>query len=1057
MAFSAPPMQGQGSRPPYFYPQSGMVNGDGHSYQGQGAQHQAGGPPGPGQFQQPPQMKDGPGGPGMQPPMLNQPRHQQPGHPQQPMMQPQRPPNMSRPPGVIPQMLNQPMSNLQINDGLHKPPQPMVPGMPGVHPQQPTMLPPQGPMPGNMRSDQQSPLRQFAPRMATGIAPPTTGPNVGLSGPPHPGQPRGMPPHSTNLLPPTQRFPMTTPGVTTGPGTGAHPSYHQQPGQAPINLSGPMMGNTNTQPTQPMTGYGPAPGQVRPSPTGGVGMTSPMTQQARRIDPDQIPSPIQVMKDDQDNFKDTAFTTSVRGRVPPLITTKCVIRDDGNCSPQYMRSTLYNIPNNQDVLKASGVPFAVSITPLAESLREENPLQLVDHGANGPVRCNRCKAYMNPFMQFIDGGRRFLCNICSYSSEVPQEYFSHLDHQGLRVDIYQRPELCLGSYEYVATADYCKNQKPPEPPAYIFMIEASYQSIQSGMLRILMREIPALLEKLPKMPGQNSSSVKVGFVTYNSTLHFYNVKSNLAQPQMMIVSDVNDVFVPLLDGFLVDAKESKIVIESLIEQISIMFAETRETEIVLAPVVQAGLDALKSAGISGKLLIFHTSLPISEAPGKLKNREDRKVLATEKEKTILCPQTNFYEKLAKSCVESGVAVDLFLFPNAYIDVATVGALTSFTGGQLYRYNFFKESTHGEQFKQDLIQNIERNVGLDTIMRLRTSTGLRPCEFYGNFNMNNTTDVELALVNSQTSVVIEIRHDDKLPEDSVAYLQCALLYTSVNGQRRLRIHNLALSTCSQLTDLFRCCEMDTFTNYVAKHAIKEATTSVPKTIRENIISQAASILACYRQHCAAPSSAGQLILPECMKLLPLYSNSVLKSDALIGGSEMSSDDRSWLMQTVLGMDIASTVSYFYPRLIPVHDVNLNETTLPPQIRCSEDRIKENGVYLLENSIVLFLWIGLHVNPDWLQQVFGVSTIGHVDIEMTALPELDTALSRRIRGIIAQIQEERHRYMKVSIVRQRDKLEPWFKHYLVEDKGLTAASQSYVDFLCLMHKEVRNLLN
>lgn len=36
-----------------------------------------------------------------------------------------------------------------------------------------------------------------------------------------------------------------------------------------------------------------------------------------------------------------------------------------------MRSTLYNIPNNQDVLKASGVPFAVSITPLTESLREE--------------------------------------------------------------------------------------------------------------------------------------------------------------------------------------------------------------------------------------------------------------------------------------------------------------------------------------------------------------------------------------------------------------------------------------------------------------------------------------------------------------------------------------------------------------------------------------------------------------------------------------------------------------------------------------------------------------
>ena len=47
----------------------------------------------------------------------------------------------------------------------------------------------------------------------------------------------------------------------------------------------------------------------------------------------------------------------------------------------------------------------------------QNKLYIVDNGASGPVRCNRCKAYMNPFMQFIDGGRRFVCNICSHSSE----------------------------------------------------------------------------------------------------------------------------------------------------------------------------------------------------------------------------------------------------------------------------------------------------------------------------------------------------------------------------------------------------------------------------------------------------------------------------------------------------------------------------------------------------------------------------------------------------------------------------------------------------------------
>lgn len=39
---------------------------------------------------------------------------------------------------------------------------------------------------------------------------------------------------------------------------------------------------------------------------------------------------------------------------------------------------------------------------------------------------------------------------------VPAEYFCHLDHQGMRLDVYDRPELHLGSYEFLATKDYCK-------------------------------------------------------------------------------------------------------------------------------------------------------------------------------------------------------------------------------------------------------------------------------------------------------------------------------------------------------------------------------------------------------------------------------------------------------------------------------------------------------------------------------------------------------------------------------------------------------------------------
>lgn len=62
---------------------------------------------------------------------------------------------------------------------------------------------------------------------------------------------------------------------------------------------------------------------------------------------------------------------------------------------------------------------------------------------------------------------------------------------------------------------------------------------------------------------------------------------------MLVVGDVQDMFMPLLDGFLCDVDESEIVISALTQQIPAIFQDTRETETVLLPAIQAGLEALK--------------------------------------------------------------------------------------------------------------------------------------------------------------------------------------------------------------------------------------------------------------------------------------------------------------------------------------------------------------------------------------------------------------------------------------------------------------------------------
>ena len=60
------------------------------------------------------------------------------------------------------------------------------------------------------------------------------------------------------------------------------------------------------------------------------------------------------------------------------------------------------------------------------------------------MRCSHCKAYMNPFMRWLEGGRRFQCNFCEGVSDCPGNYFSHIGGDGRRIDTDQRPELSRG-------------------------------------------------------------------------------------------------------------------------------------------------------------------------------------------------------------------------------------------------------------------------------------------------------------------------------------------------------------------------------------------------------------------------------------------------------------------------------------------------------------------------------------------------------------------------------------------------------------------------------------
>lgn len=138
--------------------------------------------------------------------------------------------------------------------------------------------------------------------------------------------------------------------------------------------------------------------------------------------------------------------------------------------------------------------------------------------------------------------------------------------------------------------------------------------------------------------------------------------------------------------------------------------------------------------------------------------------------------------------------------------------------------------------------------------------------------------------------------------------------------------------------------------------------------------------------------------------------------------------------------------------------------------------------------MYIWLGGQVNPNFVQSLFGVQT-GHIQPEKVNIAktnlidsfeshifqcrivDLDNPISRNVRTLLNMIRNERNSHMKVSnaitiafanllfvqlfVIQQRDSIEPFFKNYLVEDKGFTGGA-SYVDFLYHLHREIRNIL-
>ena len=463
------------------------------------------------------------------------------------------------------------------------------------------------------------------------------------------------------------------------------------------------------------------------------------------------------------------------------------------------------------------------------------------------------------------------------------------------------------------------------------------------------------------------------------------------------------------------------------------------------------------------MVCLSASLP-SLGPGALKNREDPKMLGTAKESSLLQTASGFYKSLAIDCSRAQISVDMWLFASQYTDVATLSSLPRYTGGQTYFYPAFTaaKSEDALKFAHEFGEILSHSIALEAVMRVRTSRGLKLSAFHGNFFVRSTDLLALPSVPIDQSYVIELGIEDPLPQPFVV-LQTAVLNTSANGERRIRVITTALPVVSAMSELYASADQVAIATVLANKAVERSMQAKLEDARDAVTNKTVDILGTYKAQMTASASGAspQLVICDNLKYLPLLMLGLLKHIGLRQSTQISSDLRAYAMCLLTTLPSQLLIPYIYPRFYSLHNmppecgaVGDYGILLPSPLNLSSERLERHGLYLIEDGQNMFLWLGSGAVDALVRDAFGVNSYAELRVGKITLPLLENDFSQRLNGVIGKVREMRRTpyFPHLYLVKEDGEpmLRSWALSALIEDR--TEGLPSYREWLETLRNKV-----
>ncbi|KAG0466602.1 hypothetical protein HPP92_018182 [Vanilla planifolia] len=457
--------------------------------------------------------------------------------------------------------------------------------------------------------------------------------------------------------------------------------------------------------------------------------------------------------------------------------------------------------------------------------------------------------------------------------------------------------------------------------------------------------------------------------------------------------------------------------------------------------------------LGGKLVIFQSTLP-SVGVGRLRLRgDDARVYGTDKECNLRIPEDQFYKQMAADFTKNQIAVDVYAFGEKYSDIASLGNLSKYTGGQVYHYPYFKADIHREKLTHEITRNLTRDTAWEAVMLVDVA---KITTYHGHFMLRSTDLLALPAVDSDKAFAMQLSLEETLLTTQIVYFQVALLCTSSSGERRVKVHTAAAPVVPNLAEMYRQADTGAIISLLCRLAIENSLLNKLDNARQMVQSKIVKSLKEYRSLYAVQHRlAGRMIFPESLKLLPLYAFCLNKSVALRGGfADVSLDERCAAGYNMMILPVKGLLQLLYPCLFRADEI-ITEAADPKvsleKLPLTIGSLDSRGLYIYDNGFTFVIWLGRMLPSDIITEALYLDLSTFPDLSKVPSSEQENEVTRKIRPTLEHLRSfDPSRYQLVHVVRQGEqpRESTLLLSKLVEDQ---VGGISYSDWIHQIHRQ------